>query len=438
MSSPSTSIIKITTKNRGTARRSPSASEIARNVRDFETWSTHQGCEQVSYSDLPVEIKADVNQVFDVRGRLPKSWVDRASEGYRSLSLITTPEILRFIQDAHENSPQLFSDEVSSMHIAELYAEITIVFSAWRRLERMQKSKEKWSEADYTANVYNVFRSPALHKSTHRVHCTISLPQPLQNSSLGTQAIRILKTKTAVPDSAILIPAADIRALSHSAKSPFKTLTRHPAIAKRGSASQGSSFRYQSTPCAQLPDTPGFEFISSLWEDKKPVHQMLEDAYRQNRLATASAVRHLHSLGIQSPIFGLVWSSGSVRAHVDWAKCEKGACPTIFSAPYSGDEEDQADGLFHEWTLDRPGDILQVHFLIRNIDRWTTGRFCERVTRGIENLVQAINDKKHKYEPWKRVGDLMPSRKENRDINVSITTESSPSPPKARPKRRAR
>lgn len=45
---------------------------------------------------------------------------------------------------------------------------------------------------------------------------------------------------------------------------------------------------------------------------------MLEDAYRQNRMSTAAAVRHLHSLHVQAPVFGLVWSDGIVRAHVDW------------------------------------------------------------------------------------------------------------------------
>ena len=48
---------------------------------------------------------------------------------------------------------------------------------------------------------------------------------------------------------------------------------------------------------------------------------MLEDAYRQNRMSTASAVRHLHSLRIDVPVFGLVWANGTVRAHVDWASC---------------------------------------------------------------------------------------------------------------------
>jgi hypothetical protein len=39
--------------------------------------STHQGCEQVSYDDVPSEAKADVAGVFDVSLKLPKSWVDK-------------------------------------------------------------------------------------------------------------------------------------------------------------------------------------------------------------------------------------------------------------------------------------------------------------------------------------------------------------------------
>lgn len=73
-----------------------------------------------------------------------------------------------------------------------------------------------------------------------------------------------------------------------------------------------------------LPSVPGFEFASAFFEDKKPLHQMLEDAYRQNRMSTASAVRQLHSLHINAPIFGLIWSNGTVRAHVDWCKDEHG------------------------------------------------------------------------------------------------------------------
>jgi hypothetical protein len=156
------------------------------------------------------------------------------------------------------------------------------------------------------------------------VHCTISLPQPIHTSNLEPLSARILNAKSAIPDCAVMIPADKIRSLSHSARSPFKVLKSHPAVATAGSASRGSSFRFQSTPCAQLPDTPGFEVASSFWEDKKPVHQLLEDAYRQNRMATASAVRHLRSLHVKAPIFGLIWANGTVRAHVDWCNVGKG------------------------------------------------------------------------------------------------------------------
>jgi hypothetical protein len=55
---------------------------------------------------------------------------------------------------------------------------------------------------------------------------------------------------------------------------------------------------------------------------------MLDDAYRQNRMSTAAAVRHLHSLHVKAPVFGLVWSDGSVRAHVDWC-VNKGQEPPV-------------------------------------------------------------------------------------------------------------
>jgi hypothetical protein len=156
-----------------------------------------------------------------------------------------------------------------------------------------------------------------------RVHCTISLPQPPLRANLSSQAAGILNTKTVIPDCAIFVPAASVRSLAHSSKSPFKILKGQASVVDTGSPSKASSFRFQSTPCAQLPDAPGFEFISSFWEDKKPLHHLLEDAYRQNRMSTASAVRHLSSLHIEAPVFGLIWSSGTVRAHVDWRGTEK-------------------------------------------------------------------------------------------------------------------
>ena len=287
----------------------------------------------------------------------------------------------------------------------------------------------------------------------------MSLPQPSADFSRTTEAVRVLNTKTAVPDCGIFIPAANIRSLSHSAKSPFRVLKSHATIINAGSTSTGSSFRYQSTPCAQLPNNPGFEFASSFWEDKKPLHQMLEDAYRQNRMSTASAVRHLHSLRIAAPIFGLVWATGTVRAHVDWASCRDGQKDgpvsksrkirhftadhpqSVLSAPYPGPPEQSLDGIFHEWQLDRPCDILQVYHLIRNIDRWTVGKFRERVAHGINDLVEAVVDKNEEFKPWRRVGDLSPVlasvHKENVNTSATVTSSSSlPSPPKTKNKRK--
>jgi hypothetical protein len=170
-----------------------------------------------------------------------------------------------------------------------------------------------------TGEKYDVLKSRYLTRD--RVHCTISLPQPIHRSNLEAQSARILNAKSAIPDCTVMIPAAKTRNLSHSVRSPFKTLKNHPTVSTSGSSTRGSSFRFQSTPCAQLSDTPGFEFVSSFWEDKKPVHQLLEDAYRQNRMSTAAAVRHLRSLHINAPVFGLVWANCTVRAHVDW--CNK-------------------------------------------------------------------------------------------------------------------
>ncbi|KAG6911552.1 hypothetical protein DXG01_011854 [Tephrocybe rancida] len=432
------------TNTRPRATRSPSASEIARNLKSFETWSTHQCCEQVSYSDIPPDIKVDVDEIFDISGRLPIAWADKTSKEYARLSRFSTPTFLKFISDAYNTQPALFSDKVGDLlpESPGLYAEASIVLSAWQRLCWMRKSKEKWSEADYVANVYNVFRSPAIKESTQRVHCTISLPQPLLRANMGTVATRILNTKTAVPDCVILIPAVAIRPLSLSAKSPFKVLKGHPTVVASGNTSKGSSFRYQGTPCATLPDTPGFEFASSFWEDKKPVHQLLEDAYRQNRMSTASALRHLNSLSIKAPVFGLVWSSGIVRAHIDWCKSGEDTMPAILSAPYPG-ESTSGDDMFREWQLDQPGDILAVYFLIRNLDRWTNDGFHTRVVEGVKDLVDKVVNKGERYTPWKRVGELLPpplTNKENIIISAGSALDSSLStPPRNRPrKRRAR
>jgi len=419
--------------------RSFSASEIARNVKNFETWSTYQACEEVAFSDVPEELRADIIRVFETDGFLPASWVDKSSKIYRRMKRTSSSDFMAFIQDAYTACPSLFSDAVSADDSWELREDLSIVFSAWKRLRRMRSSKEKVSEADFVANVYEVFRGAALPHCSYRSKCSMSLPQPLQHARPRTQAVRILNAKTVIPDCAVFIPAADIRHLSHSAKSPFKKLKRSSLT---GSAGNGeSSFGSQSTPCAQLPGTPSFEFISSVWEDKKPMHQMLEDAYRQNRMATTAAVRHLYSLHIKAPVFGLLWSDGTVRAHVDWCLSEVDKPPTVQSAPFPGlDHEDEANkDVFHEWRLDQPGDIIQVFLLIRNIDRWTVGRFRERVTSGVQELVHSVLTERRKFKPWKRAGILVPTIKaEVQDQNSCSNTSGQHSSPETKPKRRGR
>ena len=60
--------------SRDLTRRS---SRIARNVKNFETWATYQGCEQVAYSDVPNDLRDDVTKVFTVDGLLPASWASK-------------------------------------------------------------------------------------------------------------------------------------------------------------------------------------------------------------------------------------------------------------------------------------------------------------------------------------------------------------------------
>lgn len=50
---------------------------IARNIGNFETWSTYQGCEQVSYSDIPEDLGQDVTEVFDLSSKLPIAWTQK-------------------------------------------------------------------------------------------------------------------------------------------------------------------------------------------------------------------------------------------------------------------------------------------------------------------------------------------------------------------------
>jgi hypothetical protein len=140
--------------------------------------------------------------------------------------------------------------------------------------------------------------------------CTISLAQPLPHLPIPSTALRILNATNVIPDAALFVPPAALHALSHPARSSFKKLKR---------AGAPGTFATQATPCAQLPALPAFEAAASFWEDKKAAHPLLEDAYRQNRMATAAGARQLHALHTHAPLVGLIWADGTVRAHVDWA-----------------------------------------------------------------------------------------------------------------------
>lgn len=49
---------------------------VARNIKHFETWAIYQSCEQAAFSDLPEQLAADADHVFNVSARLPKSWIE--------------------------------------------------------------------------------------------------------------------------------------------------------------------------------------------------------------------------------------------------------------------------------------------------------------------------------------------------------------------------
>ncbi|KAH9037203.1 hypothetical protein EDB85DRAFT_2072986 [Lactarius pseudohatsudake] len=360
--------------------RSLSASEIARNAKNFDTWCSYQGCEQVAFSDLPSDFKGYVDSVFFTRGYLPKA-----------LRATSSPEFVDFLSKAHEECPQLFSKTSSGKSNGRLLDEMRVVFFAWERLQRMRsESKDRVFEADFVSNVYESLRSCALRQSTYRAKWPIALPQPLPQPRVRTQSLRILNAKSVIPDCAVFVPEKAIRKLSLAAESAFKQLKRSKLAGSPGKGEE--SFACQSTPCVHLPGTPGFQFASSFWEDKKPVHSMLEDAYRQNRMSTAAAVRHLHSLHVRAPVFGLVWSDGIVRAHVDWCSSKGQEPPVVRSALFpgyhsEGDAGDETD--VHEWNLDSPANIIQMFLLIKNIDHWTVNGFTKCIEEGIADLVDS-------------------------------------------------
>jgi solute carrier family 25 carnitine/acylcarnitine transporter 20/29 len=62
----------------------------------------------------------------------------------------------------------MFTDNLLGGEDKSLFTDLCAVFTAWKRLRAQRVSGEKWSEADFAANVYNVFRSPTVRASSFR------------------------------------------------------------------------------------------------------------------------------------------------------------------------------------------------------------------------------------------------------------------------------
>ncbi|VDC01925.1 unnamed protein product [Peniophora sp. CBMAI 1063] len=387
--------------------RALSASEIARNPSHFETWSSFQGCEIAAYSDLPDVLSQTAVDVFDTFARLPRAWVDATSAQYGSMQSTCSSECLNFFGAAYEACPDMFSDDVdpSTASSLRLFDDLRCVFVAHERLLKLQSSEGAVSEASMVANVYEVIRSSAVSTSSYRAKCPVTLAQPMERLTITPDSLRILSAATVIPDAALFVPALSIRDLSHSTTSALKTLKRSPRTGKP------AAFSGQATPCTQLPALPAFEFIASVWEDKKPTQTAVEDAYRQNRMSTTAAVRHLHAMHVHAPVFGLLWADGTVRAHVDWATGDWDASPTVQSAPYPGAQLSQGVHLFQEWKLKNPADALAVFLLVRNIDAYASGALVQRVRAGVQDLVESVIDQSIPFHPWKRVGKLVASQR---------------------------
>ncbi|KAI0652292.1 hypothetical protein C8Q79DRAFT_1005504 [Trametes meyenii] len=385
------------------------ASQIAKDVSTFETWSSYQDCEEVDFSiDLPDCLSDHVDEVFDLDGRLPESWVDTRSKDYRKLKRVAKPAFLDFLQLARAATPKLFSDDVSFDEDAkDMLHSVQMVFNAWQSVERMRGSSRKWSEADY-AGVYELVRRSAIQCGEARAQCEICLPQPSPGHKVTAEAVRVLGVKKAKPDGALFIPARLLTSMCKEEQSPYKVLYRASRQKTGGGAGGESSFRYQSTICARLPDACIFEIASTFWEDKKPSHHELEAAYRQNRMATTAALRQLHALQIEAPVFGIVWAERTVRVHADWWRVKEGR-PRIYSAAYDGGlprTSRRESVAFHEWDLSKPGDIIEVFLLMRNLDRWTTGTFHEAVVTGITKLAKRAEAGDVSTISWRRKGNL--------------------------------
>ena len=81
------------------------------------------------------------------------------------------PGLLKFLKKAKSERPSLFSESECpplGSNEEDLVEELSCVYVAWKKLMQMKDSKERWSEADFAANVYNVLRSTALRRCSYR------------------------------------------------------------------------------------------------------------------------------------------------------------------------------------------------------------------------------------------------------------------------------
>ncbi|OSD03550.1 hypothetical protein PYCCODRAFT_1466922 [Trametes coccinea BRFM310] len=424
-------------KGRTRRERCLGPSQVAKDLAYFEIWSAYQNCEEVDLSsDLPSEMRRHVNDVFRLTRRLPQTWTDKKSKVHRGFARVSDPEFADFLDSAHRSAPDLFSDDVRHDEEARCILHgLHTVFTAWKSAGMMRESSHKFSETEYAMKV--LVRTAAVRHSLQRVQHAISLPQPSSTHKISTEAVRVLNAKVAKPDGALFIPTHCLTDLCESEQSAYKILCRS---LKRRSGTVGgeSSFRYQSTLCAKLPEARVFEFAGTFWEDKKPSQDELHAAYRQNRMATTSALRQLHALNVQAPVFGLVWAEGKVRAHVDWWQLKNGEV-MIYSAPYGGPPfkgRRKRSSAFHEWDLAKPADIISVYLLMTNLDRWTTGAFCDAVVAGTSELARRVHAGQT-VVPWRRSGDL--ARMVNRKVvhpepTSAASTSTSTAPPSVKRK----
>ncbi|KAI0778604.1 hypothetical protein BD413DRAFT_112767 [Trametes elegans] len=399
-----------TQKAAGRMLRPFTASQIAKDTAAFETWATHQRREEVDLNNLPLTQGKHTAEVFNFFGRLPEEWADKHSKVHRRLKRTMGAGFMNFLLSAHAAAPEIFSpDVVDDEESRNILRDLQVVSRAWDFMNTMHDSTRKWSEADY-AEVYALVRRPAIWTSDHRAQCSIALPQPFSVSKIYKDSTaRILGAKSAKPDGALFVPTHHLQTLSLDENSAYKVLCRHRPQGDSGHAVGGEfSFRYQSTVCVKIPDAQVPEVASAFWEDKKPGQDKLDPALRQNGIATTAALRHLHALNVKAPVFGIVWSENTVRAHVDWWKIRDKRV-VIQSAPFKGTASAgtrRNSALYNDWDLRKAEDIIQVYLLVRNLDQWTTGMFRDAVLKGVNGLMRKVQKKGRELIVWRRHGLL--------------------------------